>query len=612
MDFNKIGNEIIECVGGEKNVVSLSYCYTRLRFVLKDESLVQKAKIDKIEGVMKTVNSVGQFQVVVGNNVTKMYKAILQNTNIESLEVEKSGKNKPVFSRIVDTIAGIFTPVIGVMAACGMIAGLLIVLSKYGFISNKGGTYQVLNIVGNSATYFLPIILAVAASKKFKTDTMTSLVIAASLINPSMILFLATKGDISFLGIKIIPAIYTSTVIPIILSIWVLSYVEKFLNKIIPDVLKIVFVPLFSLTIMVPAILLGFGPIGNLVASALSNIYTSIINVSPILAGGFLGGLWGVFVMFGVHRTLIPIGISDMISKGSTSLFAFTGMTAFAQAGASFGVSFKTKDKEMKTVATSGTITGLLGISEPAIYAVNLKYKKPMVYGLIGACVGGMIVGYGGAKAYAPGMASILTLPIFFGPGFTYFVIGIVAAFVVSFLLTVILGFEDSIPEAKKVIINNEDSPTLKKTVIYSPIQGECVHLEKVNDETFASKAMGNGIAIIPSVGKVVAPFDCEVASIFPTNHAIGLISEKGIELMIHIGIDTVKLEGKYFTASVKAGDKVKKGTTLIEFDINKIKEKGFEVITPVIVMNTDNYLEVIETDNSEVKIGDELIKVVQ
>jgi len=611
MDFNKIGKEIIECVGGEKNIISLTHCYTRLRFELKDESLVQKEKIDRIEGVLKIVNSVGQFQVVVGNNVTKIYNAIMSDTKIEESKVETASTEKSVFSKIVDTIAGVFTPCIGVMAACGMIAGLLIIIVKFGIISDKSGTYQVLNIVGNTATYFLPIILAVTASKKFKTNTMTSLVIAASLVNPSMIQLLASKEGVLFLGIKIIPAIYASTVIPIILSIWILSYVEKFLNKIIPEVLKIVFVPLFSLTIMVPATLLGFGPVGNSVANFLSYIYSSIINISPLVAGGFLGGLWGVFVMFGVHRTLIPIGISDMMAKGSTSLFAFTGMTAFAQAGAALGVSIKTKDKDMKSVATSATITGLLGISEPAIYGVNLKYKKPMVYGIIGGCVGGMIAGYGGAQAYAPGMASVLTLPIFFGNGFTSFVIGIAVAFIVSFLLTVVLGFEDSVKEEKKEIIENEDSPTLKRSVIYSPIEGECVKLENVNDETFASKAMGNGIAIIPKEGKVVAPFDCEVASIFHTNHAIGLISENGIEVMIHIGIDTVKLEGKYFKAFVKSGDKVKKGTTLIEFDINMIKEEGFEVITPVIVTNTDNYLEVIETENKEIKIGDELIKIV-
>lgn len=445
MNFNEVGKQIIEAVGGEKNVESLTHCYTRLRFVLKDESLVQKEKIDSIEGVIKSISSVGQFQIIAGNNVTKIFKAITENSNLETNESKEPSKDKSLMGRIIDTIAGIFTPLIGVMAACGMVAGLLIILAKYKFISPESGTYQVLNIIGNTSTFFLPIILAISASKKFKTNMMTSVVIATALAHPKMIELLASKEPMAFLGMKIVPAVYTGTVIPIILSIWMLGYLEKFLNKYIPEVLKIVFVPMFSLIIMVPATLLGFGPLGNIVSKGLSIAYGGIIGVSPIIAGGFLGGLWAIFVMFGVHRTLIPIGISDMMAKGSTSLFAFTGMTAFAQSGASLGVSLKTKEKDMKSVAVSATITGLLGISEPAIYGVNLKYKKPMVYGVIGSCVGGMIAGYGGAAAYAPGMASVLTLPIFFGPGFAYFVIGIIASFAVSFLLTVILGFEDSV-----------------------------------------------------------------------------------------------------------------------------------------------------------------------
>lgn len=274
---------------------------------------------------------------------------------------------------------------------------------------------------------------------------MVSVIIAAALIHPDMIAYLGSEGPLTFLGLPVAPMSYASSVFPIILALWLLSYLEKLLNRLIPDMVKIIFVPLISLAVLVPFTLLVFGPIGNALSSALASLYAGVIGISPILAGGFLGGLWGVFVMFGIHRTLIPIGISDMMTTGSTSLFAFTGMTAFAQAGAALGVALRTKKKDMKTAALSGTITGLLGISEPAIYGVNMKYKRPMICGIIGGALGGMIAGVGGARAYAPGMASLITLPIFVGDGFVSFLIAIAVAFVSSCILTMVAGFKEEV-----------------------------------------------------------------------------------------------------------------------------------------------------------------------
>lgn len=450
MNYNEVGKQIIRSVGGEENVASISHCYTRLRLTLKDKSKVDAARLDQVEGVMKTIKSVGQFQIVLGNNVTKVYNAILADTSLKSADSAENRSSEPEKKKnpvgaVVDTIAGIFTPCIGIMAACGMIAGLLALAVQVGLVDNTSGTYQIFNALSNTATYFLPIILAISASKKFNTNMMVSVIIAAALIHPDMIAYLGGEGPLTFLGLPVAPMSYASSVFPIILALWLLSYLEKLLNRLIPDMVKIIFVPLISLAVLVPFTLLVFGPIGNALSSALASLYAGVIGISPILAGGFLGGLWGVFVMFGIHRTLIPIGISDMMTTGSTSLFAFTGMTAFAQAGAALGVALRTKKKDMKTAALSGTITGLLGISEPAIYGVNMKYKRPMICGVIGGALGGMIAGAGGARAYAPGMASLITLPIFVGDGFVSFLIAIAAAFVSSCILTVAAGFKEEV-----------------------------------------------------------------------------------------------------------------------------------------------------------------------
>lgn len=450
MNYNEVGKQIIRSVGGEENVASISHCYTRLRLTLKDESKVDTASLDRVEGVMKTIRSVGQFQIVLGNNVTKVYNAILADTSLKSADSAENRSSEPEKKKnpvgaVVDTIAGIFTPCIGIMAACGMIAGLLALAVQVGLVDNTSGTYQIFNALSNTATYFLPIILAISASKKFNTNMMVSVIIAAALIHPDMIAYLGGEGPLTFLGLPVAPMSYASSVFPIILALWLLSYLEKLLNRLIPDMVKIIFVPLISLAVLVPFTLLVFGPIGNALSSALASLYAGVIGISPILAGGFLGGLWGVFVMFGIHRTLIPIGISDMMTTGSTSLFAFTGMTAFAQAGAALGVALRTKKKDMKTAALSGTVTGLLGISEPAIYGVNMKYKRPMICGIIGGALGGMIAGVGGARAYAPGMASLITLPIFVGDGFVSFLIAIAVAFVSSCILTMVAGFKEEV-----------------------------------------------------------------------------------------------------------------------------------------------------------------------
>lgn len=618
MNYNEVGKQIIQHLGGEGNVASIAHCYTRLRLTLKDESKANIKEIDKIEGVLKTVKSVGQFQIVLGNNVTKVYEAILADTSLEnSVSSEQKEEKKSIFSKVIDTIAGIFTPCIGIMAACGMIAGIMVIFTKMGLLTAESGTYQVYNVIANTATYFLPIVLAISASKKFKTNTMVSVIIAASLIHPDMVKFLATEGPINFMGIKIFSITYASSVFPIILSLWILSYLEKLLNKIVPEIVKIVFVPLISLGVMVPFTLLVFGPIGNMLSLGLSNVYTAITGMSPVLAGGFLGGLWGIFVMFGIHRTLIPIGISDMMATGSTSLFAFTGMTAFAQAGAALGVAIRTKDKAMKTAATSGTITGLLGISEPAIYGVNLKYKKPMIYGIIGGTLGGMIAGFGGAKAYAPGMASLITLPIFIGNGFMYFLIGIGVAFVSACLLTVVLGFKEDRNQNSNEISTNVEKKNSKinetnKISVMSPMSGTCVKLEDVSDATFASKVIGEGVAILPDEGTVYAPFDCVVSSIFPTKHAIGLTNPDGVEVLIHIGLDTVNLKGEYYSCFVEQGANVVCGDKLIAFDIDHIKKAGYEIVTPIVVTNSSEFLDVVVVNSSSLCAGDLAISVIK
>ena len=526
-------------------------------------------------------------------------------------EAAKGTGNKKVgiVSRIIDVISAIFAPFLYTLAACGILQGILGVLVALNAIDTAGGTYQILNFISWTAFTFLPVLIAVTASKKFGVNTFIALVIACALVCPDYIAMVNAAKPVYFLGMKVQLLSYTSSVIPIILSIWIASYVQKFFDKYLPIVIRNLFTPMFTIAIMVPLTLLAFGPIGNTIGGAIGGIYNTLYNLSPIVAGLVVGGLWEVLVIFGVHWGITPVTVGNYANLGYDTFTGLQASAVFSQAGATFGVFLKTKNKDMKGVSASAAITGLFGITEPAIYGVNLRLKKPMICGCIAGAVGGAIGGAFHAVSWSYNMPGIATLPAYFKAGhltpFIGLVISIVVAFVLGAVLTYIVGFEDEADdETKKIETSNETTETNGEATseFVAPVTGNVIPVNQVKDEAFASEAMGKGVGIEPENGKVYAPFDGNVDAVFPTGHLVGLSDGNGAEVLIHIGVDTVKLEGKGFTTYVSQGDKVKKGDLLVEFDVELLKKEGYDTTVMFITTDTSKDVKVLSGRKEAVK----------
>lgn len=616
MDYEKIAQQILQLVGNKQNVISVSHCFTRLRFQLKDNNKANREKLLQTEGVISVVESSGQYQVVLGNKVTKIYDALLPLIG----EINSIKQEQPKVSigiKILNAFAAIFTPIIPAIAASGMLKGILaiaVIIGNYYSTDIKTyNTYIILHAASDAVFYFMPIILGYTAAKVFKAHEFISMIIGATLCYPSMVSLMTSKSEVTFFAIELTKANYTSSVIPIIIAVFILSYIQRFLEKIIPEVLKIIMVPTFSLLIMIPATLLIFGPIGIYIGEFINWIYYYIMGVSPILLGAFIGGVWCILVIFGAHRAIVPIGINDVAQTGRQNLLAFAGAANFAQAGAAFGVFFKTKNKNLKTVAASATVTALFGITEPAIYGANLRLKKPMICAVICGAIAGGLMGWGGSYGNAFANQGVLTIPVYAEAGtkaFLCYLIGIGFAFFGSCIMTMIVGFND-IPneEASKTVETTSSTQLTSDTIIVSPVAGEVIALDQVKDEAFASGAMGKGIAVYPKVGEIVAPEDCTVTALYPTLHAMGIKLDNGIELLIHIGIDTVNLQGKYFQSYVHAGQHITKGTKLVSFDIDKIKQQ-FDLTTSIIVVNSEQYKNIEYCQQAQVSVTDNLLVI--
>ncbi|MBS4207063.1 beta-glucoside-specific PTS transporter subunit IIABC [Bacillus sp. FJAT-50079] len=601
MNYDKLAKEIIQEVGGEKNVTSLVHCATRLRFTLKDNTKANKQKLENTEGIITVKESGGQFQIVIGNTVPEVYDAIGKNSNLLSDSRTKDdstgGKKGNIIGQAVDIVSSIFAPLLGVMAGAGILKGLLLIANNVGWLDTAETTYIILAAAADSLFYFLPLLLAVTTARKFEGNVFTALTIAGALVYPSIINLKAEGIATTFLGIPVTMMSYSSTVIPIILAVIVMSKLEKVCQRFIHESVKNFVTPLISLVVMVPLTLIVFGPFGVNVGNAIADGIVAAFGFSPMLAGAILGASWQVLVIFGVHWGLIPVFINNIAVNGQDGVKPASTASVFAQTGAAFGVMLKTKNKKLKALAGSATLTALFGITEPAIYGVTLRLKRPFIAGVIGGAVGGAIIGQAGTKAFASGAPGLLTLPVFYGPGgegFMGLILGIVTAFVVSAILTYVLGFEDPV-EVDETEGSPKGSETTEKNdeEILSPLDGKVIALSNVPDQVFSSEAMGKGIAIEPTSGRVVSPVNGKVSVAFKTKHAIGLVSDSGAEILIHVGIDTVQLDGKYFTSHIEQGDQVKVGDLLVEFDIDKIKEAGYQVVTPIIITNTPNYADI-------------------
>lgn len=605
MKYDQLAKAIIESVGGEQNVSSLVHCATRLRFVLKDKAKADKLKLEKLEGVIAVKESGGQFQVVVGNTVPEVYQAIGKQTKLmeESTDTSETSEKGNIFGRAIDVISSIFTPLLGVMAGAGILKGLLAIATNAGWLVPTETTYIILNATADSLFYFLPILLAVTSARKFGANQFVAMTVAGALIYPTIIQLKADAVATTFFGIPVTMMSYTSTVIPIILAVWVMSYVEKFFNRYVHESVKNFVTPLIALVTIVPLTLIVFGPIGVTSGDLIAAFILKVLAFNPILAGAFIAGVWQILVIFGIHWGVVPIFINNIATKGYDYIKPATAPAIFAQAGASFGVMLRSKNKKLKTLAGSTGITALFGITEPAVYGVTLRLKRPFIAAVISAAVGGGIVGHFGSVAVASGPPGLLTLPVFIGDSMTAFyglLIGVGVSFFLSMVLTYILGFEDD-PIEKEVEKNIRPSTEM---TIPSPVSGQIVSLEKVSDSVFASGAMGKGFAVVPTEGKVIAPVSGQVTAIFASKHAIGIRSEDGMEILIHVGIDTVRLDGTHFELHVTQDQKIEPGDVLITFDMESIQSEGYDIITPVIFTNLSEERQ-ITIDQDQISVSE-------
>lgn len=610
MDYKQLAKEITEKVGGEENISDLYHCATRLRFTLKNTKKAKKAELEKLEGVITVVESGGMFQVVIGNNVAAVHDAIYEQTDLEKKETDNDDSTKRnLFERFTDMISGIFSPLLGLLAGAGLIKGITALLNNFKWIDPTSGTYRILVAAGDSFFYFLPMIIAFTAARKFKVNQFLAVTLAGGLIYPDIVAAFAGKESLSFIGIPIILAKYSSTVIPIIVAIWVLKYVERFFKKILHESVRNLLTPFFCLLIMVPLTYIVIGPIAIYASNLLADGALGIYNLSPIVSGIVMGAGWQILVIFGLHWGFAPIEL-NMISKfGRDPIGPMCGPAVAAQAGASLGVFFKTKNTVMKGISLSAFIAGLFGITEPAVYGVTLKLKRPFIIACISGAIGGAIAGGFGAGAIAVAPKSILTFPIFVGHGFVAYIGAYFFAMILACVLTIVFGFKEEADPSTKSITEKENKEKLvKQGSVSSPITGMVKSLSEISDPVFAS--MGKGIAIIPEEGKVYSPVDGTIATVYRTKHAYAVITDAGAEILIHIGLDTVKLKGEGFTSHVESGTKVKMGDLIAEFDLEKIKQLGYDLTTPVVITNSNQYLDILPLNKKHVVHGDETLSL--
>lgn len=634
MDYNQLAQTILQLIGGKENVQNLVHCATRLRFNLSDEKKANTDELKKTKGVMGVVVSGGQYQVVIGSDVANVYKAIMEKLDLKDNIAKKAEEdNRSIVARGIDLISGIFTPILPAITAAGMLKAILALLIAFKVIDSSSSSYQVINFMADAAFYFLPILLANSAAKKFNCNAYLAMMMGGILLHPNFIQMVAQSQEsgeaIRLFFIPISNASYASSVIPIILCVWLMSYVEPFADKISPKPIKFFLKPLIIMLIVGVAGLAVLGPlgyiIGNYIAAGINLLETNVSWLVPMIVGTFSP----LLVMTGTHYGIIPIGINNLMTTGRDTVVG-PGMMAsnIAQGAASLAVGVKTKDSDVKQLAISSGITGVCGITEPVLYGINLRYKTPLIAAMIGGGTGGLFMGITHVNRFASGSPGLLTLPVYIGGdgmnNFFMACIGAAISFVVSFLVALII-YKDSVEEVAKSSGETLDSSldkaeTIEKTPIssmvnaqvYAPMNGEAVELSKVSDPTFAEEILGKGAAIIPADGHVVSPINGTVAAIFDTKHAIALVSDEGLEILIHIGLDTVKLNGKYYEARAKVGDKIQVGTPLVDFDIDAIKKEGYDTITPVIITNGTEYGDVLSIFGKEVKQGDTLIKVLK
>ncbi|MCK2157364.1 beta-glucoside-specific PTS transporter subunit IIABC [Exiguobacterium sp. 17-1] len=627
-DYQQLAHSILEAVGGEDNIISVARCATRLRLVLKRSDAKAKDQVAALPGVITVVESGGQFQVVIGQHVGEVYEAFRPLVSLEDGNSDQ-GTETPkgtILNRIIATMSAVFAPFVYILAAAGILQGALILISLVFKDFAATGTYEVFSFISWAPFTFLPIFIAITAANHFKVNQFIAVACSAALVSPTWAEMAGriTSGEsISFIGIALSGTTYTSSVLPPLFLVWLLSYLEKFLNRTINDVIKPLFVPFFCMVIMVPLTILVIGPITTLGAEGIANGYNYLAENAPALAGLIIGGFWQIIVIFGVHWGVTPMVLANFEQYGRDSFQAYQTIAVIAQVGAVIGVILKTRNTETKKVGISAGLTGIFGITEPAIYGVTLRFKKPFIYGCISGAVGAVVASFFKPYYFAyAGLPGPLTLVNGISSDYPSSIVGLLIGTAIALILPIVLiqilgfGEEKVVPvtttPATPVPAQEVSATLTNEETIQAPLAGQVVPLSDVPDEVFASGAMGRGVAIRPTSNTVVAPFTGSIVMIAPTKHAIGLRSTSGVEVLIHVGLETVGLDGKPFTLHVEDGTHVEAGQTLLTFDASAIEQHGLQTITPVIVTNASSYAEVIVGKHETVETNTAILTIVK
>lgn len=632
MDYNQLAQSILQQVGGKENVKGLTHCATRLRFNLFDEAKADTAAIKKLKGVMGVVSSGGQYQVIIGSDVASVYKPLTALCDLkDNAPAEKQEDKRSLGARFIDTISGIFTPILPAITAAGMLKAVLSLLVAFKLVDSAAQTYQVINFMADAAFYFLPILLASSAAKKFGCNPFLAMMLGGIFLHPNFVSMVAASKEsgeaIKLFFLPVYNASYSSSVIPIILSVWFMSLVEPIADKVSPKAVKFFTKPLITMLIAGTAGLVVLGPVGYIVANLIANGIKTMETYVSWLVPTILGGVFPLLVMTGTHYGIIPIGINNRMTLGyDTIVYPANLASNIAQGGATLAVAFKSKVSDIKQLASSAGITAVCGITEPALYGINMRFKTPLYSAVIGGAVGGLFMGIFRVRNYSGGSPGLMTLPSYIGGDslrdLMFACCGAAIAFVISFVVSFILyrdPAEELEAQAEQDAATAADKPQETPEVapgtsaeVAAPLNGKAVPLSEVSDPTFAEEILGKGAAIIPSEGKVYSPVDGKVEMVFDTLHAVTLTGDNGLEVLIHVGLDTVKLNGQHYKALVKSGDRVKIGTPLLEFDMEAIKQAGYDVITPVIISNSMDYGDILSITGQDIQAGNSFIKVVK
>ena len=613
MSYQDLAKEILSQVGGKENIQQLTHCATRLRFVLNDNGKANTDALKKTKGVVGVAEAGGQYQVIIGSDVQSVYRPLMELAGLkEDASDNAEAPHQSPLEKILAVISGIFTPILPIITAAGMIKAVLSILVVFKIVTTKDQNYQVLNFIGDAGFYFLPVFLGGTAAKQFKANTYLGMLMGATLLHPTFTAMVAnfkeTGAGIELFGIPFSPVGYSSTVIPVILGVWFMSYVERFADRISPKAIKFFSVPLITALITSIVMFSALGPIGSIIGQYLGDFFRWLEEFGPWVVPTVVGIFSPFLVMTGTHYGLVSIGINNRMTLGYDTVVQ-PGMLAsnVAQGGAALAIAFKTKDTDKKALATSAGITAVCGITEPALYGVTLQNRAAMIGTMVAGGIVGFFLGIMNARNFTGGSPGLLTIMAYVGENTFYYLYVAIAGLVMSVALSFIITYFLYKDEEGVELTSEEVVPT---EALAAPVAGKVVPLAKVEDEIFSSEMLGKGIAILPEENIVKSPVKGEIVTIFDTQHAIGLKTDDDVEVLIHIGIDTVNLKGQHFKALAKVGDRVEVGTPIMEVDFAAVKEAGYDIITPVIVTNSAAFKNILGTDQEHATSGDLVVTI--